>query len=185
MKIIRKNEAGFSLLEVIVSITLFALFMTVSFIMLERGFSFLKLEAIDPGLQQELELTGLRICQDIIRSGKIKLPDMDSSDKIELKILRGDKGEWVKYSKYRSTFDYELSLQVENEKEEKEETFDDDEIDYTRRDSILNQIGEVVFQITSDSDYKILNVKLTRIGKEGRIYTWQRNVVLAPGTTIL
>ncbi len=170
-----KNEQGFSLLEIILSITICAVFLSTGFIILDKGFSFLEIESFDPGLEQELEMTGLRIAHDIVRSIEIKLPaDDEIPDSIELKVVDEENSKWFKYSKYLSSFGHELALQREKDRQ-------NDEINYTRRDSILNQIEEVEFQLISDEhNYEILNIKISRRGKKGEIYKWQKSIVLPP-----
>ncbi len=177
-------QAGFSLLEVLLSIMLFAVFLSVSILILNSGFSMLDLEVVDPGIKQELELTGLRISQDIIRSEKIRFPEENCPDAIELMVLNEEKSMWLKYSKYSSTFGEELALQVETT-EAKDYNGDSwkEEVDYTRRDSILNQIEDVSFQLSSNSQY--LKLEISREGKGGGIYTWQKNIILLPETKIL
>ncbi len=141
---------------------------------LRTGLENLKVKNDDNILKHDLILVGLRLTRDMARAEKVRLDDSQNSI-LEMKITKeGEEVEWRKYS-----FQGE-DLWFSREKRGIEGGGDDGEINYTRRDSLLNQVEEASFKAGTEGSSGYILIKIIRSGGGEKPLRWKRKTFQTP-----
>ncbi|SDL42850.1 pilus assembly FimT family protein [Halarsenatibacter silvermanii] len=172
MRLFRKKE-GFTLIEFMLVLTSMSFLLVMSLGILRTGLENLKVKNDDTILKHDLNLVGLRLTRDMARAEDVRLDDSKNSI-LEMKITKeGEDLEWRKYSFQGD------DLWFSREKKETEGG-GNGEINYTRRDSLLNQVEKVSFKAGTEKSSKYVLVKIIRSGGGEKSLIWRRKTFQTP-----